>query len=360
MPEVSTALQHAPTLQLADGETIHCGPENGLLRHFVEQLLEDLNNDSFKVEDAWLPLVLYGDSLCGKSLVAHGLANAWKQTFTDEKTVVLTAADLARSLARIALGDDSDRLTRQMRSASLLVVDDVQHLKGKVTADTWLTGLLDYRARHRKPTIVTANRNIASTPVSGRLCSRLAAGLSICISLPYAATRKQVILRSAQTFDVVLVDETVDQLVELTNGKPVSGIQSVVASVASSDADSEDMDLAPMLDNQDDFLQQLIRTTARRFGVRVADMKGSSRRKNTVLARAISMFLIREITPLSLVEVGRLFGGRDHSTVRHACEKIRGQLVSDDSIREAVSSICHALQIRLPSSWFELLDDQCA
>ena len=285
MSEGYASTQHAPTLQLADGETIHCGPENSLLRHFVEQLLEDLNHDSFEPDDSWLPLLLYGDSLCGKSLVAHGMATAWKLKFPELKTVLLTAADLARSLARLALGDDSDRLTRQMRSASFVVVDDVQHLKGKTTADLWLADLLDYRSRYHKPTIVTCNRSVASAQLSPRLCSRLSAGLSICISLPYAATRKEVILRSAKSFDVALVDETVDQLVELTNGKTVSSIQSMVATVASSETDSatNDVDLARFEDNQDELIQQLLRTTSRRFGVRVADIKGSSRRKNTVL-----------------------------------------------------------------------------
>ena len=347
----------SPTLKLADGEEIHCGPENALLRHVVEQLFTQFQVDADCCDESWLPLVLYGESLCGKSLIAHGLANAWKQQFPKDKVIVLTAADLARSFRRNSLGDDIDSLTRKLRSARLLVVDDLQLLTGKNTADSWLTELLDYRIHHRKPVIATCSSTIATSKLSDRLRSRLSSGLSICISLPYAATRKEVILRSAQSFDLTLVDKTVDQLVELTNGKPVSGIQSVVASINSDvlelDADQNDS-------THEAIIHSLVRTTARRFGIRVVDMKGSSRRKNTVLARAVAMFLIRQITPLSLVEVGRLFGNRDHSTVRHACEKIRKQIVSDDSIREAVTSICRSLDIRMPTSWFQMLDDQCA
>lgn len=362
MPETLNQNTNSPTLQLADGEEIHCGPENRLLRHIVEQLFENFDSQQevqqTPVDPNWMPLMLYGDALCGKSLVAHGLANAWKQHFPDEKTIVITATDFARSIGRMVVSDEIEQLLRQMRSCSLLVVDDIQLLKNKPNADACLTSLLDYRRRHDKPSIVTCNSNMANCSLTERLRSRLCSGLTVCISLPYAATRKEVILRSAKSFQLSLVDEKVDQLVELTNGKAISSIHSVVASVASDEAN----DVATNSDdlNLDEFIGNLLRTTARRFGVRVADLKSSSRRKNTVLARATAMFLIREITPLSLVETGKLFGGRDHSTVRHACEKIKKQVAADESIREATSSICRSLDIRLPSTWFELVDDKCA
>jgi len=345
-----------PTLRLPDGEAIHCGPENILLRHIVEQMYGDFDQSRTDLS-TWMPLVLYGDSLCGKSVVAHGLANAVRLQVPREKTIVLTAADLVRALGRTVVADEMDRLSRQLRSAKLLVVDDVQLLAGKSAADIWLTEMLDYRIRHGRPTIMTCNRNPARVDVSDRLRSRMSGGLTVSISLPYAATRKEVILRSAQAFDLSLVDETVDQLVELTNGKPVSGIQSVVASVATHD---QDMDAVESEVDLDALVSNLVRSTARRFGIRVADMKGTSRRKNTVLARAIAMFLLREITPLSLAEVGKVFGNRDHSTVRHACEKIRCLAPVDAAVGEALSSICRSLDVRLPKSWFDMLDDQCA
>jgi chromosomal replication initiator protein len=351
----------APTLRLADGNVIHCGPENTLLRHTVDRWFS-LFGSSDECDSTWLPLVLYGESLCGKSLVAHGLANAWRQQFPQHATIVLTAIDLARSLQRTELAEDIDKFSRQIRNANLLVIDDVQQLAGKSNAETWFTGLLDHRIRHKKPFIVTCNSNVASSKLASRVRSRLSSGLSICISLPYAATRKDVILKSAQSFNLDLVEKDIEHLVEVTSGKTISSIQSFVASVATNDSLTNNFDatpLAPAID-QDELIQKLIRTTARRFGVKVNDIKGPSRRKNCVLARAIAMFLIRRITPLSLVEVGHHFRNRDHSTVRHACEKIKGIVVEDESIREAISSICNSLDIRLPPSWFELLNSKCA
>lgn len=349
-----------PTLQLIGGEVIHCGHENELLRHVVGRLLAGLeSNEEFDL--AWFPLVLHGEALCGKSMVAHGLANAWKQHSKKDSTIVMTAADLARSLKRTELADDIERLTKQLRNATLLVIDDIQQLAGKKNVQSWLTNLLDYRARHQKPVIATCNTTVVKGGLSDRLTSRLTCGLSICISLPYAATRKDVILKSAASFDLSLVDDDVDRLVEATSGRTVSGIQSVVATVAT----QGDPDIDPVADQfdskadqqtQDELIQKLIRSTGRRFGVKVADIRGPSRRKNCVLARAVAMFIIREITPLSLAEIGQLFRNRDHSTVLHACDKIRKQISHDDSTREAIASICKSLDVRMPPSWFELLD----
>jgi chromosomal replication initiator protein len=348
------------TLRLADGEVIYCGPENNLLRHIVDRFFASFRLET-EFDSSWIPLVLYGESLCGKSLAAHGLANAWKQQYPKQSTVVLTASDLARSFRRTELADNMDQFTSQLRKASLLVIDDVQQLAGKVTADSWLVNLLDYRTRYRTPVIVTCNSTIAKTKLSARLRSRLAGGLSVCISLPYASTRKEVILKSAQSFDLTLVEADVDQLVEITSGKPICGVHSVVASLASNNQSIEPGEAGlDFAEDGDALIQKLIRTTARRFGVKVADLKGPSRRKNTVLARAIAMFLIREITPLSLAEVGHYFRNRDHTTVRHACEKIKNQIVKDEPIQEAVSSICNSLDFRLPSAWFDMLNGKCA
>ena len=370
------------TLHLVGGEEIHCGPENALLRSVVTQLhrslaarsITSLTTDtspthSPAIDPAWFPLVLYGDALCGKSMVAHGLANAWKQNLPKKTTFVLTAADIARALKKTELADDIDRLTNQLRNAELLVIDDVQQLAEKAGAQDWLTNLLDYRQRHSKPVIITSNVPIAKTQLTDRLISRLNAGLSVPIALPFAETRRDVILASAKSFQVSLQQHDLDRLVEATSGQPVSGIQSVVASVAthaeSNDPASHgssvaDHQLEPsgsvQAADEAELIQKIIRSTGRRFGVKVSDMRGPSRRKNTVLARATAMFILREVTSLSLVEIGKLFRNRDHSTVLHACDKIRKQVRTDECVREVISSVCKSLNLPMSSTWFDLLD----
>ena len=185
MIDEPTTNAESPTLQLADGYVIHCGPENELLRHVVCRWLGALD-DVNQFDQPWLPLVLYGESLCGKSIVAHGLANAWRERHPKQTTILLTAADLARSLKKTELADDIDRFTRQLRQADLVVLDDVQHLTERSNAQVWAAELLDHRKKNNKPTIVTCNANVASSKLSHRLRSRLSSGLSISISLPYA------------------------------------------------------------------------------------------------------------------------------------------------------------------------------
>ena len=386
--------QQFATLRLVGGEEIHCGPENALLRNVIHLLLssESLEENS-AFDSNVFPLVLHGEPLCGKSMVAHGLANAWKQRLPKKTICVLTAADLTRALQRTELADDILRFTDQLKHAGLVVLDDVHRLQDKLAAQEWLTNLLDYRNRQNKPIIATSQLPISKTKLKPRLISRLTAGLSIPIALPYAATRKDVILKSAAAFNVSLPLDDVDRLVAVTSGKSVSNIQSVIATVATTGNDNDNtiedsvigsdnssrfkkapsavskklkarhtnalLDALQATDesiSQEELIQKVIRTTGRRFGVKVTDIRGPSRRKNTVLARSTAMFILREVTPLSLVEIGKLFRNRDHSTVLHSCDKIRKEVVANESIRELISSICTSLNITMPPSWFELLD----
>lgn len=329
---------------------IHCGNENVLLPGLVQAT-------SFEDTSAWLPLMLYGESGSGKSFIALTIANNWAQQHGDNSLVVTTAIDLARLFQPSKIAAAVNDLSRTYRDVSLLVIDDVHHIVGKANADAWLVNVLDYRIASNLPTIVTAPSVTMIHRLSRSLASRLIAGLPVSLSLPADSTRLEIIRAVADSLSLTLDSKQLSSLVQRSDGLSVAGIQNLVRSVASNQVPAIE---EPTQKNMDDFPSSCVRAAARRFGVRVSDLKSPSRRKNTVLARSIAMFLIREIAGLSLVETGRFFQNRDHTTVRHACQKIRKQLVSDSTLQDAVRSICETLNQRVSSSWFESVEEKCA
>ena len=337
------------------GETaLHFGHENSLLVDLLDRHFDASDN----LPPTLYPLLLSGPSGCGKSSLAFGIAKQWEDR-TGNEAITTTVPDLARSLADAAKTDDVTRFSQTYRSAGLVVVDDIQMLasRDKGLAQQWLCSVVDFRCQHHRPTIVTTDTCVAKLKVGGRLRSRLVAGLSIPIELPHASTRRHMISDAATRLQLELGPTELEQLESHTAGKSAREILAVVAGLVSNGEHPQTAVAEPeMPENQ--LIRQILRSTARKFGVRVTDLKGPSRRKNTAMARAVSMFLIREFTPLSLCEIGRLYRNRDHTTVRHACKKVAIRLNDQDTL-ELIQSICAAVGVRTRTSWFNG-DTQCA
>ena len=108
----------------------------------------------------------------------------------------------------------------------------------------------------------------------------------------------------------------------------------------------------PSMSERDaDLPRKVLRETAKKFGTRIRDLQGPSRRKSIIVPRAVAMFLLRQLTAMSLIEVGKHFRRRDHTTVLHACRKIQKQLPEDPLLRETLLNILDALDIPTPPKW---------
>ena len=319
------------------------GPENALVLGLFAAV-ERMN------VDCWRPLVLYGESGSGKSYIATTLSQSW--SYADQGPLLMTAADIVRSFQPALANVELPVLRTKCTTTSLLVIDDIDQLPHRSPANDWISSILDQRLHLETPTIVSAKSLTTLRHLSKTLFSRLSVGLPIRCALPDKNTRLQII---RSTLDDPIKDANqLSTLLEQTAGLSVMGTRNFVRS-ASLSSKKEESHSEP-----DEFPKQCIAVVARRFGIPVNDIRGSSRRKNTVMARAIAMFLIREFTSLSLVDTGRCFQNRDHTTVRHACRKIKKQLASDRQMQDSVLSICTSLNLSYRSHWSATPDEQCA
>ena len=317
------------------------GPENRLIEVAVRSVIDE-------PDASFNPLVLYGPSGSGKSHVAQGLAAVWKARNRRHRVVVTTAVDFARELAEAIESQAVEEFRAKYRTANLLVFEDLGQLAtrkaGKLSAQEEFIHTLDALLAGEQWAVVTASAAPAELPgLLPALQSRLAAGLTIPLALPGPAARRAILRQLAARRQVELPEPVAQLLAEgLTGPVPeLAGALTTLAMADSCDADPIDLQsarryLAQRTRRQQPNLHEIALATARHFSLRLSDLRSPVRRRALVIARGVAGYLARHFAGENLQEIGRYFGGRDHTTVMHSCRKIEEMCESDPTIHEAI------------------------
>jgi chromosomal replication initiator protein len=297
------------------------GPENALVRELVRAVTSST--------PTYNPLVLYGPSGVGKSTLAHLLADLWQRAHSGAANVLrTTAADLARALAHAAETSSVADLRTRYQRCDLLLIDDVHRLADRPAAQQFLTTTFDALVR-RGVLVIATCRHLPGETASllPLLASRLSAGLIVPLVPPAAAAREEIVRQLADQLDFRLSADATARLVGAHRKRPaattVPQLRHALMQLSSAEnhaSPNAQPDGNPSCHKA--LFRQIAAAVARHFEVTIGDLKGPSRRQHVVEARSTAMYLCRTLTDASLAEVGRHFGGRDHTTVIHACQKI--------------------------------------
>jgi chromosomal replication initiator protein len=341
---VSVQAERGPGRPLALDRFL-AGPENQLVEPVVRQLLGGKSG-------IFNPLVLYGPSGTGKSHLALGLATAWRASLPGRKVIHLPADDFAHDLANAIEMQAVDDLRTLLRSASLLVVEDLGRLLDKPAAQEELLHTLDAVVRCGGQVVITAH----AAPVNLRgllpgLQSRLVAGLCLPLSLPGPTARLEILKRLAALREVELAEPAARLLAEGLNGSVPELMGALVQLEVPARQEECSIDapaIRKFLGQRDARRPQITRITsltARHFSIPVKELRGPSRRRAVVHARDVAMHLSRLLTGHSLEQIGRYFGGRDHTTVMHGCQKAAELAKTDSAIRHTVELLCQQIEL---------------
>jgi chromosomal replication initiator protein len=297
------------------------------------------------------PIVLHGPPGTGKSHLLAALAHHLTAApVRDVGTAGITAQLVSvGDLARAPSADEGKGLAdRDLLSCDLLALEDIQHL-GERTADA-ACELIDHRVSRRRATVVTTSISpSALAHLPRRLTSRLAAGLVVHLE-PLSAPSRRTILREAATAKrVPLTNDALDFLAEQATGGGVRaalGLLQNLAQVAKAfpgplGCAEVKQTLAETGQPTSDALDVsvIVKHVAAAFGVGESDLLGTSRLRGVLRARQIAMYLSRALTGLSLPRIGAAFGGRDHTTVLHACRKVEDDMERDVALARQMSEL---------------------
>lgn len=277
------------------------------------------------------PLFLHGPSGTGKSHLAEGLV----------QQATLRCPDLIATT--IAAGGTVEDLAAA-RQADLVVVEDLQHLTGQ--AIETLVALIDYCQSRQRQLVFTAKTGPAGlTHLPGRLTSRLASGLVIGLLALSPDSRRLFLDDRIRRRKLNVPDDVLDYL---TQNLPGSGrqLEGAVARLETLQALHAPLVLGLVqeqfrteADNHRPTVERIAQRVCDFFKVETRQIKSRDRSRDALVPRQVGMYLARQLTALSLEQIGAFFGGRDHSTVWHACRKVEESLASDDRLSGAVRQL---------------------
>jgi chromosomal replication initiator protein len=251
-------------------------------------------------------------------------------------------ADEFEALARAE--EDSDSV-RALRQVDLLILEDVQHLDAPPALEA-LARLLDERLARMLPTVATATEGPARLlNFPRRLACRFAAGLVVGIPPLGPASRRAYLQEMAQRRQLAVHP---DILAWLADHLPGGGRQldGAIAKLETLVRLHPRLDVATVMDHFREqaeagrpTVERITQRVGAHFRVEPEQLQSRRRYPKIVLPRQVSMYLARQLTELSLEQIGRYFGGRDHTTVLHACRKVEAALASDATLSGAVRQL---------------------
>ena len=376
------------------------GDENRLVELARQTLLSHrIDAEAFPYN----PLLLCGGSGTGKSFLAHCFAGIWMDAATlvenassdsgssrnvatfrnTQKTqsqgkspassqgnsqgnsanahriLLTTGADWARSFADAIRKEQVAVWRDTCRQASLFILDDVQQLFRRDGAQLELIQLMDEFLASDVPMIVTSPTQPALLDrLDKRLTSRLAGGLVIDLQPPSLASRKAIVREISARQTNPLSEEAIDWFTETYRGT-VPSLQTMLFGALSGlatknyavkDAPVSKSMLRRLIESWESSkkvdLAEIVRVVSRYTRISRKEMIGSTRKQNVVQARSLAMYLAKEVYGYSLREIGHHFGGRDHTTVLHACKKIHERALGDPVTKLAVEELRKTLTAR--------------
>lgn len=283
------------------------------------------------------PLFIYGATGLGKThlmqAIAHEILKQGKSFyyFTSDKFV----NQLVNSLRKQKIDEFKDKI----KKADLLIIDDIHVIAGKQkSSEQFLLLLNDFMSKNKQVILASDKHPSALTDFDERLKSRLAWGVAVALEPPELETRIQILQKKSKAQEVILPKECAIFIAQhiIANVRELEGALNKVLAISRLLNQPIHLELVQMalkdliaIRVQAVSMDNIRKVVAEFYDISVKDLMGKKRLRHIARPRQVAMSLARELTNNSFTEIGQSFGGRDHTTVMHACEKVQ-QLCGSD------------------------------
>ncbi len=302
---------------------------------------------------AYNPLFIYGGVGLGKTHLMHAVGNTIIASRPEAKVVYLHSerfvADMVKGLQHNAINE----FKRYYRSVDALLIDDIQFFAGKERSQEEFFHTFNALLEGQSQVILTCDRYPKEVDgLEERLKSRFGWGLTVAIEPPELETRVAILVNKALQTNVELPSDVAFFIAKRINSNIRELEGALRRVIASARFTGRAIDLAFTKESLRDLLalqdklvsvDNIQKTVAEYYKIRVTDLLSARRTRSITRPRQIAMALAKELTSHSLPEIGQSFGGRDHTTVLHACRKVNELKESDLRIAEDYSNLCRKL-----------------
>lgn len=299
---------------------------------------------------AYNPLFIYGDSGLGKTHLLMAIKNDLIRTDPELRVLYVEGELFTNELITAIGAGNTEPFHNKYRTVDVLLVDDIQFIGGKESTQEEFFHTFNALYKDGKQIVLSSDRppkEIKS--LAERLRTRFESGLLADITAPELETRISILRRKAELLGYPLPEDVAEYIATnlKDNIRQLEGIVKKLYAYRLMD------DQPPTVENaqeaiKDIMLEQqpipvtvekIIGEVSRTFGVSATDIRSTKRDADITSARQISMYIIREVTGMTMEDIGAEFGGRNHSTVTHSIKKVTAQLKADQRLREMVEDI---------------------
>jgi chromosomal replication initiator protein len=304
---------------------------------------------------AYNPLFIYGGVGLGKTHLLHAVGHEIARLYPSLRLLYLSTERFTNDLINAIRYDRTAEFRAKYRTIDLLLIDDIQFISGKERTQEEFFHTFNDLYEARKQIVVSSDSAPKEIPeIEERLRSRFEWGLIADIQPPDFETRVAILKKKAEIERVRLPDDVAYLIASRikANIREIEG--SLTRMIAFCSLSGREMSvelaqevLADLWGEEEKIItiEHIQRKVAEFFGVKLADMRAKNRTKAVAFPRQIAMFLARQLTHASLTEVGRSFGGKDHTTVLHAVEKIQNMAHEDAKFKKSLDTLTQSITL---------------
>ncbi len=304
---------------------------------------------------AYNPLFIYGGVGLGKTHLMHAIGHYILSQSPDTKVVYVSSEKFTNELINSIREYRNEEFRNKYRNVDVLLVDDIQFIAGKEGTQEEFFHTFNALHEANKQIIISSDRPPKEIPtLEDRLRSRFEWGLIADIQAPDLETRIAILRKKANIENIEVSDEVMQYIATMiqSNIRELEG--ALIRVVAYSSLTNKEITVELAEEALKDIISNnkprqitvdLIKEeVSNNFNIKMEDFNSKKRTRAIAYPRQIAMYLTRELTDLSLPKIGDEFGGRDHTTVIHACDKISTEISQDNEIKEKIEYIIDRLK----------------
>ena len=308
------------------------------------------------------PLFIYGGSGLGKTHLMHAIGQHVMRMYPSLKVLYVSSEMFTSELVQ-ALGDPVNRLSKlndfkaKYRDVDVLLIDDIQFIEGKDRTEVEFFHTFNTLISQNKQIVISSDRHPNKLKeLDERLTSRIKSNIMADIQPPDFETRVAILRKKAEE-EGILIDNNVMEVIDLLAEKIKFNIRELDSAllrvisfanfknqpITAKFAKEYLTDIFSMRDI-DISCESVKKAVCKKYNIKITDIESKKRNREFSQPRQIAMYICREMTDLSLPKIGASFGGRDHTTVLHACDKISKQIKLDPTLAEDIKNLKEDIQ----------------
>ncbi len=299
------------------------------------------------------PLFIYGGVGVGKTHLMHAIGRELLNQYPGMRIVYTSSERFMNEMISCFRSDRMPSFQRHYRSADVLLVDDIQILAGKERTQEEFFHTFNELYDHQKQIVISSDSTPKSTAnLTERLRSRFEWGLMVDIQAPDLETKMAILDKKAEMEGVALPEDVRNYIATKTKSNVRELEGALIKLIAYSSVTGSPITLAMaqqvlkyLIPNQERriTMEAVLRAVADKFQLQPAQLKQKTNARNISYPRQVAMYLIKELTQSSLPEIGRMFGGKHHTTVLHSVQKIDRERQRDTDLNRLIHSITDSI-----------------